>query len=68
MSYIRLTVAILLVVLTSSAGGPAMAQNAEQPTEASVRQANLPHYYVFQSDTLGMNANTVRPDDGLSET
>jgi len=64
MSFMRLTVAILLVVFASKTCGLALAQNAEQ--QAGVRQADLPQYYMYLSDTQDENVNSVRPDDGLS--
>jgi hypothetical protein len=65
MNAMRLAVGILFVVLASQTCMLAMAQDVEQPSESSVRQADPPEHREFPSAAQGENANRVRPDDRL---
>ena len=65
MNTIRLAVGILFVVLASKTCTLAMAQDLEQPAEASVLQVDPPEHRVSLSAAHGENANPVRPDDRL---
>jgi hypothetical protein len=53
----------LFVVLASKTCTPATAQDVEQPSEASVRQADPPEQRALPSAAQGENADRVRPDD-----
>jgi hypothetical protein len=55
----------LFVVLASKTCTLAMAQDLEQPAEASVLQVDPPEHRVSLSAAQGENANPVRPDDRL---
>jgi Putative beta barrel porin-7 (BBP7) len=60
MNAMRLAVGILFVVLASKTYTLAMSQDVEQPSEASVRQADSPEHPVFPSVAQGENANRVQ--------
>lgn len=65
MDAMRFAVGISFVVLASKTCTLAMAQDVEQPSEASVLQADPPEHRVSLSAAQGENTNPVRPDDRL---
>ena len=63
MNAMRLTVGILFVVLASKTCAPATAQDLEQPSQASVRQADPPAQRALSLAAQGENADRAGPDD-----
>ena len=65
MNSMKLTVRILFVVLATKTCTLTVAQDLEQDSVASVRQADPPEHHAFLSDAEEQNANRVGPDGRL---